>query len=123
LSNTRIHVAKIAPEQPVQEQLISAGLRFDSGGHLLPYSILGSVNDYAAELSDMEAAEVGETKIEDSTRFPPFSSLRKVKEKNLRKTFLKLEPMIRTINVQLVVPMVVDGHYIIGNFEWMNDDM
>jgi hypothetical protein len=54
----RIQVAKIAPEQPVQEQLISSGLRFDTTGHLLPYSILGSVNEYAAELSEIEAAEV-----------------------------------------------------------------
>lgn len=58
MRNTRVQVAKIVPDQPVQEQLISAGLRFDSGGHLLPYSILGSVNDYAGELSDIEAAEV-----------------------------------------------------------------
>ncbi len=56
--NNRIQVAKIAPEQPVQEQLLSSGLRFDSSGHLLPYSILGSVNEYAAELSELEAAEV-----------------------------------------------------------------
>jgi hypothetical protein len=54
----RVQVAKIAPDQPVQEQLISSGLRFDSSGHLLPYSILGSVNEYAAELSEIEAAEV-----------------------------------------------------------------
>lgn len=56
--SNRIHVAKIAPKQPVQEQLISAGLRFDPTGHLLPYSILGSVNEYTAELSEIEAAEV-----------------------------------------------------------------
>ncbi len=54
----RIQVAKIAPEQPVQEQLISSGLRFDSSGHLLPYSILGSVNEYAAELPEIDAVEV-----------------------------------------------------------------
>ena len=54
----RVHVAKIAPDQPVQEQLISAGLRFDPNGRFLPYSILGSVNDYASELSEIEAAEV-----------------------------------------------------------------
>jgi len=54
----RIHVAKIAPEQPVQEQLISAGLRFDGTGHLLPYSILGTVNDYVSELSEIEATQV-----------------------------------------------------------------
>ncbi|CAF3553927.1 unnamed protein product [Rotaria sp. Silwood1] len=53
-----IQVAKIAPQQPVQEQLISSGIRFDSSGNLLPYSILGTVNDYVTELPDVEAAEL-----------------------------------------------------------------
>ncbi|CAF2814506.1 unnamed protein product [Rotaria sp. Silwood2] len=53
-----IQVAKIAPQQPVQEQLISSGIRFDSSGNLLPYSILGTVNDYVGELPDAEAAEL-----------------------------------------------------------------
>lgn len=54
----RVQVAKIAPQQPVQEQLLSRGLRFDSSGSLLPYSILGTVNDYLSELPDSEATEV-----------------------------------------------------------------
>lgn len=54
----RIHVAKIAPEQPLPEPSHSPALRFDSTGHLLPYSILGTVNEYAAELSDIEVAEI-----------------------------------------------------------------
>lgn len=53
-----VQVAKIAPNQPVHDHLMSTGLRFDTSGHLLPYSILGTVNDYAAELSDIEATEV-----------------------------------------------------------------
>lgn len=56
--NNRIQVAKIAPQQPVQEQLISSGIRFDTTGGLLPYSILGTANDYVAELPDNESFEV-----------------------------------------------------------------
>lgn len=73
-SNNRIQVAKIAPEQPVQEQLISSGLRFDSSGHLLPYSILGSVNEYASELSEIEAVEVS-LKNKNSLKFSFLSFL------------------------------------------------
>ncbi|CAF4672276.1 unnamed protein product [Rotaria socialis] len=62
-----IQVAKIAPQQPVQEQLISAGIRFDPVGSLLPYSILGTVNDYVAELSDLEAAELCATSRDKQT--------------------------------------------------------
>ena len=58
LISYRVQVAKIAPGQPVQDQLISSGLRFDLTGKLLPYSILGSVNEYVAELSEQEASEV-----------------------------------------------------------------
>ncbi|CAF1189127.1 unnamed protein product [Rotaria sordida] len=53
-----IQVAKIAPQQPVQEQLISSGIRFDSSGNVLSYSILGTINDYVTELPDIEAAEL-----------------------------------------------------------------
>ncbi|CAF1052169.1 unnamed protein product [Adineta ricciae] len=56
-----VQVAKIATGQPVQDQLISSGLRFDLTGKLLPYSILGSVNEYVAELSEQEATELGST--------------------------------------------------------------
>ncbi|CAF3908587.1 unnamed protein product [Rotaria magnacalcarata] len=62
-----IQVAKIAPQQPVQEQLISAGVRFDPAGSLLPYSILGTVNDYVAELPDLEAAELCATSRDKKT--------------------------------------------------------
>ncbi len=58
-------MAKIAPHQPVHDHLISTGLRFDPSGHLLPYSILGTVNDYAAELSETEASEVNERRNEN----------------------------------------------------------
>ncbi|CAF0839298.1 unnamed protein product [Adineta steineri] len=56
-----IQVAKITLNQPVQDQLLSAGLRFDTSGKLLPYSILGSLNEYTAELSELDAAGLSST--------------------------------------------------------------
>ena len=38
------------------------------------------------------------------------------------KIFLRLVHMAKKLNGQLVVLMVVDVHYKIGNFEWMKDN-
>ncbi|CAF4556288.1 unnamed protein product, partial [Rotaria magnacalcarata] len=43
------------------------GVRFDPAGSLLPYSILGTVNDYVAELPDLEAAELCATSRDKKT--------------------------------------------------------
>lgn len=47
----RVKVAKLAPERPVKPIDVSdnLGIRFDKYGNCVPYSILGTVEDFLRE--------------------------------------------------------------------------
>lgn len=50
-NNLRIQVAKLAPERPVKpvDTSENLGIRFDRDGNCIPYSILGTVEEYLQE--------------------------------------------------------------------------
>lgn len=79
LLRCRIQVAKIAANEPVQDQMISPEHRFDGSFPLFSYNILGSINEYAAERSEIEPEQIQrlENGNETSDDVPQLTNFRK----------------------------------------------